>query len=328
MDTARETRAGLVYGFAAYGLWGLLPLYWHLLESSGALEVLAQRMVWSLPTVLILLAVLRRWSWIPRLLRQPRQLALIAVAAGLVAVNWGVFIWGVTTGRVIETSLGYFINPLVSIALGVLLFKERLWRMQWAAVGLGASAVVVLTLAYGRPPWISLVLAFSFASYGLVKKRLSLGGVEGFSAETAVQFLPALGCLLVLSGRGDSSFGEHGLGYALLLASTGIATAIPLIFFGNAAVRLPLSTLGLLQYCAPASMFLLGLTVFDEEMPPERLIGFLLVWGALVLLSGDALSRARRQRLALRKAERAARAAGVPVAGSPAAPEPAEHRAD
>lgn len=322
MDTAKETRVGLVYGFAAYGMWGLLPLYWHLLESFGATEVIAHRMVWSLPVALLVLVALRRWSWVPQLLRQPRQLTLVVFAATLIAVNWYVFIWGVTVGRVVETSLGYFINPLVSIAMGVLIFRERLWPMQWVAVGVGGLAVVVLTVAYGRPPWIALVLAFSFASYGLVKKRLSLGGVEGFSAETAVQFLPALGYLLLLGSRGESSFSTHGLGYALLFACSGVATAVPLIFFGNAAVRLPLSTIGLLQYSAPAAMFVLGLTVFHEEMPPQRLTGFLLVWGALVLLSADALTRARRQRIALRAAERAAGAVLQPPE------EPAAERED
>ncbi|EST30507.1 hypothetical protein N566_21120 [Streptomycetaceae bacterium MP113-05] len=300
MSSSSESRRGLVYGFAAYGLWGLLPLYWHLLESTGAAEVLAHRMVWSLPTALLLLAALRRWGWIRALLQQPRTLVLLLLAATFIALNWGMFIWAVTQDRVLEASLGYFINPLVSIAFGVILLRERLRPAQWTAVGIGALAVGVLWAGYGQVPWLSIALAFSFATYGLIKKHVTLEGVESFSSETALQFLPALGFLIYLSVQGDSSFTTDGLGHAALLALSGAATAVPLILFGSAAVRLPLSTIGLLQYLAPAGMFLLGLTVFHEPMPPERLIGFLLVWAALTVLTWDALRNARRGRRALR----------------------------
>ncbi|WP_307176915.1 EamA family transporter RarD [Streptomyces africanus] len=294
-----ERHIGLLNGFAAYGMWGLVPLFWPLLKPAGALEILAHRMVWSLVFVGAALLVLRRWAWAGELLRQPRRLGLVAVAATFITLNWGLYIWSVNSGHVVEASLGYFINPLVTIAMGVLLLKERLRPVQWLAVGTGAAAVVVLTVGYGRPPWISLGLAFSFATYGLVKKRLNLGGVESLAAETVVQFLPALGFLVWLSARGESTFAAEGAGHAALLVSAGIVTALPLVCFGAAAIRVPLSTIGLLQYLTPVFQFLLGVFYFHEEMPPERWAGFALVWLALTLLTWDALRAARRASRAL-----------------------------
>ncbi|MQY35450.1 Protein RarD [Streptomyces sp. RB17] len=291
-----EHRIGLLNGFAAYGMWGLVPLFWPLLKPAGAVEILAHRMVWSLVVVAVALLFVRRWAWAGELLRQPRRLGLITVAAAVITVNWGLYIWSVNSGHVVEASLGYFINPLVTIAMGVLLLKERLRPVQWAAVATGLAAVVVLTVGYGRPPWISLVLAFSFATYGLVKKKVALGGLESLAAETAIQFLPALGYLLWLGAHGDASFLNDGTGHAALLASTGLVTALPLVCFGAAAIRVPLSTLGLLQYLAPVFQFLLGIFYFHEAMPPERWAGFALVWLALTLLTGDALRSARRPR--------------------------------
>ncbi|WP_318842166.1 EamA family transporter RarD [Streptomyces marincola] len=289
-------RSGLVYGFAAFGLWGLLPLYWELLSDTGAEEVLAHRMLWSLPTALLLLALVRSWSWIRPLLRQPARLGLLLLSASLITVNWYLFIWAVAHDRVLEASLGYFINPLLTIAMGVLLLGERLRRTQWAAVGIGASAVVVMSVAYGEVPWISLILSTTFALYSLTKKKTALDGLQGFTADSAIQFLPAVVFLAVLGARGDSTFTSEGTGHALLLVVSGLATALPLIFFGAAAVRLPLSTVGLMQYIAPTTMFLLGLFAFGEEMPPERWAGFVLVWVALCVLTWDVLRRARRSR--------------------------------
>ncbi|MBB5796847.1 chloramphenicol-sensitive protein RarD [Streptomyces caelestis] len=294
-----ERHIGLLNGFAAYGMWGLVPLFWPLLKPAGALEILAHRMVWSLVFVGAALLVLRRWAWAGELLRQPRRLGLVAIAATFITLNWGLYIWSVNSGHVVEASLGYFINPLVTIAMGVLLLKERLRPVQWLAVGTGAAAVVVLTVGFGRPPWISLGLAFSFATYGLVKKKLNLGGVESLAAETVVQFLPALGFLVWLTARGDSTFTTEGAGHAALLASAGIVTALPLVCFGAAAIRVPLSTIGLLQYLTPVFQFLLGVFYFHEAMPPERWAGFSLVWLALTLLTWDALRTARRASRAL-----------------------------
>ncbi|MFF3344650.1 EamA family transporter RarD [Streptomyces sp. NPDC002779] len=289
-----ERHIGLLNGFAAYGMWGLFPLFFPLLKPAEPVEVLAHRMVWSLVAVALALLVIRRWKWAGELLRQPRKLALIAVASAVIAVNWGVYIWAVNNDRVVEASLGYFINPLVTIAMGVLLLKERLRPVQWAAVGIGFAAVLVLTIGYGRPPWISLVLAFSFATYGLVKKKVNLGGLESLAAETAIQFLPALAFLVWLSADGGSTFTSEGPGHAALLATTGLVTALPLVCFGAAAIRVPLSTLGLLQYLAPVFQFLLGILYFREAMPAERWAGFALVWLALTLLTADAWRSARR----------------------------------
>ncbi|MBW8799138.1 MAG: EamA family transporter RarD [Streptomyces sp.] len=311
-----ERRTGLVNGFAAYGMWGLVPLFWPLLKPAGSVEILAHRMVWSLVFVAVALVFVRRWAWAGELLRQPRRLALVAVAAAVITVNWGVYIWAVNAGHVVEASLGYFINPLVTIAMGVLLLKERLRPAQWAAVGVGFAAVVVLAVGYGQPPWISLVLAFSFATYGLVKKKVNLGGIESLAAETAIQFLPALAYLLWLVGHGESSFVDDGAGHAALLASTGIVTAVPLVCFGAAAIRVPLSTLGLLQYLAPVFQFLLGILYFHEAMPAARWAGFALVWLALALLTWDALRTARR-------AARALAAAPLPRPAAPVTETPA-----
>lgn len=310
MKAENEQRTGLLYGFGAYGLWGIVPLFWPLLIPSGAVEILAHRMVWSLAVVGVALLALRRWGWIRELVRQPRKLGLTTLAASVISVNWGLYIWSVNNGHVVEASLGYFINPLVSIAIGVVVLGERLRRAQWAAVGISFAAVLVLAVGYGRPPWISLALAFSFATYGLIKKKLNMGGLESLAAETAVLFLPALGYLLWLGAQGQSSFTGHGVGHALLLAATGLVTAIPLVFFGAAAIRVPLSTLGLLQYMAPVFQFGLGVLYFHEAMPPERWAGFSLVWVALAVLTWDALRTARQSRARL--------VAPAPVVGAPA----------
>ncbi|WP_407077647.1 EamA family transporter RarD [Streptomyces sp. SCSIO 30461] len=301
-------------------MWGLVPLFWPLLKPAGALEILAHRMTWSLAVVAVALLVLKRGRWIRELLADPRRLGLITLAATVITVNWGLYIWSVNTGHVVESSLGYFINPLVTITLGVLLLKERLRPAQWGAVGVGFAAVVVLAIGYGRPPWISLVLAFSFACYGLLKKKVNIGGLESLAAETAVQFLPALGYLLWLGSQGSSTFASAGASHAALLAATGVVTAVPLVCFGAAAIRVPLSTLGLLQYLAPVFQFLLGVVYFHEEMPAERWTGFGLVWLALSILTWDALRTARSTRARLVRAERLARAGSPPQAAAPEAP--------
>ncbi|ADI09243.1 putative integral membrane protein [Streptomyces bingchenggensis BCW-1] len=317
-ESQSQQRSGLAYGFAAYGMWGLVPLFWPLLEPAGAVEILAHRMVWSLVAVVLVLLALRRWSWIRPLLRQPARLGMIAIAAAVISVNWGLYIWGVNSGHVVETSLGYFINPLVSIGFGVLLLHERLRPVQWVAVGVGVAAVAVLSVGYGSLPWIALTLAFSFATYGLAKKRIGLGGLESLAAETAVQFLPALGFVIFLTAHGDSTFGSGGAGHSALLVSSGLITALPLICFGTAAVRLPLSTIGMLQYIAPIFQFALGVAVFHESMPPERWAGFSLVWLALALLTWDALRTARRARAQLRAASERAAAATAQNGGTAA----------
>lgn len=290
-----ELRRGTLYGAAAYALWGLFPLYWPLLEPAGAVEILAHRIVWSLGVVLLILGVQRRLGWFRELLARPRALALLTVAALVISVNWCTYIYGVNNGHVVETSLGYFINPLVTVMLGVVVLREEVRGGQWVALALGALAVIVLTADYGRPPWIALTLAFSFATYGLVKKKAAVGAVESLSVETLLLVVPAAVWLLLLESRGDGRFGHFGVDYDLLLVTSGVVTAVPLLFFGAAANRIPLVVLGLLQYLAPVVQFLLGVLYFDEPMPPVRLVGFLLVWAALAVFTADGIARRRRQ---------------------------------
>ncbi|MFC4052948.1 EamA family transporter RarD [Actinomadura syzygii] len=283
----------MLYGIAAYALWGLFPLYWPLLEPAGAVEILAHRIMWSLVAVAVVLAVSRNRGWL-RMLTWRRGL-LLALAAAVVSVNWGTYIYAVNDGRTIEAALGYFINPLISVMFGVAVFRERLRPRQWWAVGMGTAAVVVLTADYGRPPWIALVLGLAFGVYGMLKKFVDMPSAEGLAVETAMMFLPALGFVLVLEGRGEAAFGHHGVGNAVLLALAGVVTAVPLMLFNAAAIRLPLSVIGMLQYLAPVLQFGIGLFVQHEEMPASRWAGFLLVWLALVILTWDGVAAARRE---------------------------------
>lgn len=274
---------GVGAGAGAYALWGLLTLYWPLLEPAGAVEILAHRLVWALVVVVVALAIRRRWGWLRLLLRQPRALAALAAAGVAISINWGMFIWAVTNRHVVEASLGYYINPLVSVVLGVLVLRERLDRMRWIAVGLAAAGVLWLTVDFGSPPWISLTLAFSFGTYGLLKKLATVSSLESMAVETAVVFVPALAYLVWLGPSG--AFGSAGLGTDMLLVSTGLATALPLLLFGMAAARIPLSTVGLLQYITPTLQLLIGVVLFGEPLDGGKLVGFALVWAALLLLS-------------------------------------------
>jgi chloramphenicol-sensitive protein RarD len=291
-----DERRGLLYGAAAYLLWGIFPLYFPLLEPAGPLEILANRIVWSLVVVALLLAVRRQWAWLRPLTRDRRRLLLLSGAAVAIALNWGTYIYGVNSNQVVETSLGYFINPLVSVMFGVILLNERLRRMQWSAVALGAFAVLVLAIDYGRLPWIALILAFSFGTYGLLKKTTDMGSLESLTVETGLLFLPALVFLVYLNIQGSSALQQEGAAQAALLTTTGLVTAVPLLLFGAAATRLPLTWIGLLQYSAPVLQFLIGVLVFNETMTTSRWIGFSLVWGALVLLTIDSLRAAHRNR--------------------------------
>jgi chloramphenicol-sensitive protein RarD len=293
---SRATRKGLAAGAGAYLLWGVFPAFFPLLKPSGSIEILAHRVLWSLLVVAGMLAAAGRLGSLRTLGR--RRTALLALAGGLVAVNWGTFIWGVNHQHVLETSLGYFINPIVTVLFGVLLLGEQLRRAQWIAVGVGAVAVLVLTVDYGRPPWIALVLAFSFGSYGLIKKTVGAGAVQSLTVETAALAVPALVYLGWLTAVGRATFGHVSVGHTLLLVCTGPVTAVPLLLFGAAATRLPLSMLGLLQYLAPVLQFLFGVLIFDEPVPPARLAGFALVWLALAALTAESLRHQRRQVLA------------------------------
>jgi chloramphenicol-sensitive protein RarD len=234
-----------------------------------------------------------RWRPFAAIARDRRMMLFLAAASVAIAVNWGSFIWGVTNGHVIETSLGYFINPLVTVLLAVFVLKERLRRAQWVAVAIGTVAVIVLTIDYGRLPWVALIVAFSFAIYGFLKKKANLGAFEGLGMETAILFPVALGFLIVLQVRGELTFGHEGPGNASLLIGTGIVTAIPLLMFGAAATRMSLTTLGILQYLGPVLQFITGLTFFGEDMTGSRWAGFVLVWLALVVFTLDAATHRR-----------------------------------
>ena len=290
-----DSRRGLLLGIAAYSLWGAFPLYWPLLEPAGAVEILAHRILWSLVTMTVLAIVLRRTGQIRALLADRRRRLLLTVAAVVVTVNWATYIWGVNNGRVVETSLGYFINPLVTVLMGVFILRERLRPLQWVAMAVAAGAVGVLTLDYGRLPWVALILAFSFGSYGLAKKTANVEAVESLTFETSVIAPVAAVYIVWLMATGHSNFGAHGTGHALLFATTGIVTAVPLLCFGAAAIRVPMVTLGLLQYLAPIFQFALGVLWFHEAMPPGRWVGFGLVWVALVMFTVEAVNHRRRQ---------------------------------
>ncbi|GAB3195631.1 EamA family transporter RarD [Nocardioides hungaricus] len=290
-----EARRGFAFGVAAYVLWGLLPLYWPLLAPAGAGEILAHRILWSSITMAIVVVALRRTRRLRAIWDDRRVRILLTTAAAVITVNWLTYIWGVNNGRVVETSLGYFINPLVTVLMGVLVLGERLRPLQWAALGLAAGAVVVLTVDYGRLPWVALVLAFSFGSYGLCKKTANVGATESLAYETAVIAPLAAAYLLWLGATGGSSFTDRGTGPALLFVATGVITAVPLICFGVAATRVSMVTLGLLQYLAPVLQFVLGVLWFREDMPAGRWVGFVLVWIALAIFTVEAVNHRRRQ---------------------------------
>lgn len=287
-------RTGVLYGIGAYACWGLVPLFWQMLHGAATLEILAHRIVWSLVVAVVLLLVVVRKGWWQRVGNR-RSLTLLGIASAVVAVNWGVYIWAVNNGHVVEAALGYYINPILSILLGVILLHERLQPVQWVAVGLAAVAVIVLTIDYGQPPCVALALAVSFATYGFMKNRLRAGAVESLTVESVMLAPIALGYLIHLQIQGTGTFGHQGLGPALLLMATGLITAVPLLLFSAAATRVPLSTLGLLQYLAPTAQFLLGVLYFGERMSPAQWIGFGLVWIALVVMTVTGLRRVRRQ---------------------------------
>jgi chloramphenicol-sensitive protein RarD len=289
----------VVFGVTAYVLWGAFPLYWPLLEPAGAVEILAHRLIWSLVVMTGLVIVLRRGVQFVALLHDRRTSTLLALAAAVVTVNWGTYIWGVNSGRVVETSLGYFVNPLVTMLLGVLVLRERLTRIQWLAVGIAAVAVGVLTVDYGRLPWIALILAGSFGTYGLLKKQAGAGAFESLTLETAVMTPLALAYVVGLALAGHSHFATEGPGHTALFVSAGVVTAVPLILFGAAATRVPLVTIGLLQYLAPVLQFGLGVLYFHERMSTGRWLGFGIVWVALAVFTWDALSQRRQVAVAV-----------------------------
>ena len=291
-------RGGVALGTAAYLLWGVFPAFFHLLASTPPVEVLAHRVLWTLVLMAVILAVVRGWGALRTL--SPRGWLMITAAAVLIAVNWGLFIHATGVDRIVEVALGYFIGPLVSVLLGVLVLRERLRRLQWIAVGIATVAVLVIAVGDGRVPWIGLGLAVSFALYGLIKKTVPLPATASLTAEGVVLAPVALVYLVALQLAGGGNLVGHGAGYVALLVLTGPVTAVPLLLFGAAARRIPLSTLGTLQYIAPSLQFVLGVAVYGEVMPTERWIGFGLVWVALVVFTVDLVrSRPRPSDLAV-----------------------------
>lgn len=284
----------MLAGVAAYGIWGVFPLYFHLLSTASPVEILCHRILWSLLVMLIVLACRRDWAWIRPLLGERRRILELGVAAVLIAVNWLVYVWAVDEGRVVDAALGYFINPLVTVTLGVVVLHERLRRLQWIAVALGALAVVVIAVGYGQFPLVALTLAFSFAGYGFLKKRITLTPVQSLTTETAILAPMAILAMAYLAATGGTVFANQGAALSLLLASTGVVTALPLVLFAASARRIPLTMLGLLQYLTPSLQFLCGVFVFHESMPGERWAGFALVWVALMCMSFDAGRQLRR----------------------------------
>jgi chloramphenicol-sensitive protein RarD len=291
---------GVAAAVAAYVSWGVLPAYWKLLQEVPAYEVLGHRMAWSLVLTLSVILVLGRWARFLRAARERRNLQLFTATSLLLAVNWLLYIWAVQTGYIVEASLGYFINPLINVLFGMLFFGERMRAPQWAAIVLAALGVLYLTVYYGRFPWIALVLAVTFAIYGLLHKKTSLAPLDGLCLETAVLFVPTLVLLLGLEMAGGGSFGHIGLAGSLLLAGAGIITTVPLLLFGYAAQQIPLSTLGFLQYLAPSINLIIGVYVFHEDFGPARIIGFCLIWSGLALfLAENLVGRWRAHRAAL-----------------------------
>lgn len=288
---------GLASGIAAYLLWGLFPLYFLLFARSGAFEVVAHRALWSLVFCLVLLAVMRRLGDLRDIWRDRRVLAYLGAAGILIAANWTIYVYGVVTGRTLDAALGYFINPLAIALLGVVVLRERLRPGQWAALGVGVVAVVVLVLGYGQVPWIALGLALSFGTYSLVKKLAgrSVAPLPGLAFETAAVAPFALALLVALAVTGTATVAPL-TGYGALMMTSGVVTAVPLLLFADAARKVSMVTLGMLQYIAPIGQFLLGWLVFDEPMPATRWFGFALVWVAILAFAVDAVLVTRRSR--------------------------------
>lgn len=281
-----KVNKGLLFGVSAYIIWGLLPLYWKLVEEAGAYEILAHRGIWSLLICVSLLALRKQLKSAYEMVRSSRTFSLLFLASGLLTINWGVYIWSVTVNRVVEAALGYYITPLINVTFGVLLLREKLRPAQWIAVALAAAGVVILTLGYGSLPWIALVLAISWGSYSLIKKSLNLGALETLSLETLFAFLPNLVFLFIIQGNGSAEFGSTWT-ISILLFGAGAATVIPLLLFNGSTTRLPLSTVGLLQYITPTIMFFIGIYINNEDISTTKVLGFAFIWLALAVLSRD-----------------------------------------
>jgi chloramphenicol-sensitive protein RarD len=290
---------GIVYATLAFFFWGIFPLYFHALAEVPPMEILAHRMLWSLLFLALVLTARRQWKWLPQTLRQPRILGSFIASAVLLSANWFVYIWSVNNGHVIDASLGYFINPLINVLLGVLVLKEKLRRAQWVAIAAAACGVLWLTWSAGQVPWIALILGISFGAYGLLRKTAALAALEGLSLETIILFPLALCYVVWLTVQGQNSFVNSEFDSTRwLLAAAGPITAVPLLLFAAGARRIPMAALGLIQYLSPTMQALLGVWVFHEAFPPARLLGFVIIWGALALYVAEGLWAGRVNRRA------------------------------
>ena len=277
---------------SAYVLWGLFPLYWPLLQPANPLEIVSHRAVWTMVFCIVVLAVTHALKSTLATFKRPKVALKLLTTTILISINWLVYIWATNNNHVVEASLGYYINPLIIIAFGVVLLKEKMRRLQWAAVSIATVGVIILTVDYGRLPWIALALALSWGTYGLVKKQLGLGALEGLAIETMIAFIPYCAYLIFIGAKGDGQFG-HGVGLTALLVSAGAVTAIPLLLFNGSTNRLPYSTIGLLQYITPTIQFSIGVWVNHEAMPTARWVGFIFIWVALMTLAGDLVKSSR-----------------------------------
>ena len=287
-----EYSLGLIFGIGSYILWGLFPLYWPLLKPANPLEIVSHRAVWTLVFCLIILALTKQMHSTLAIIKRPKIMAGLFLTTILVSINWLTYIWATNNGHVVEAALGYYINPLIIIAFGVLLLRERMRPLQWVAVGIAAVGVTILTIDYGRLPWVAISLALSWGTYGLVKKKLDLGALDGLAIETLISLIPYAGYLLYLGKQGTGQFG-HTPGLTILLISAGAVTAIPLLLFNGSTTRLPYSIIGLLQYITPTIQFSIGVWINHEDMPLARWIGFLVIWLALIALGTDLVKSSR-----------------------------------
>lgn len=288
----KNNRLGLIYGVSAYGLWGLFPLYWPLLKPASPLEIVSHRAVWTMVFCIIILTITRSLKSTLVTFKRPKVAAKLFVTSVLISINWLTYIWATNNGHVVEASLGYYINPLIVIAFGVILLKEKMRKLQWTAVAIASIGVLVLTIDYGRLPWVAVGLALSWGGYGLMKKQLGLGALEGLAIETLIAFIPYCLYLIYLGSTGEGEFG-HSFGLTALLISAGLVTAIPLLLFNGSTTRLPFTTIGLMQYITPTIQFSIGVWVLHEDMPAARWAGFIFIWAALVTLAIDLLRSGR-----------------------------------
>ena len=287
-----KNKLGLLFGISAYSLWGAFPLYWPLLEPANPLEIVSHRAVWTLVFCFIVLAATKALKSTLATLKRPKIAAKLFLTSLLISINWLVYIWATNNGHVVEASLGYYINPLIIIGFGVILLKEKMRPLQWIAVAIASIGVLVLTIDYGRLPWVAFALAISWGSYGLIKKQLGLGALEGLAIETFISGFFYLGYLIYIGNQGTGQFGHH-IGLTLLLMSAGAITAIPLLLFNGSATRLPFTTIGLLQYITPTLQFSVGVWIRHEDMPTARWIGFFIIWLALTTLALDLIKSSR-----------------------------------